>query len=337
MDGEIKPVIYVFHGDDEFAIDEALKRIKSGLGDRASIEMNYTIFDGRSLSISEFEAVSKVVPFLTRRRIVVVTNPLSFLQSKANRTEFLTVLETIPDENAVVLVEYRPLISPKEKNKGKVHWLEKWGREKGERFFIREFTVPKGSQMIPWIMTQAKRSGGEFDPRAAALLAELVAGDPRIAGQEIDKLLNYVNFDRPVEERDVRELTVTLPEGDIFEFVDALGNRKQETAIKVFHRLLSTQEPQRIFGMVVRQFRMLVLAKEILGNNGGEQNVIRVLTAEPFRLHPYPAEKIARQSRQFSQNQLDVLYHHLLEIDSRMKTGRMDVDLSVDLMIAELS
>jgi len=337
MDGESKPVIYVFHGDDEFGINESLKALKSGLGDRAAVEMNYATFDGRSLSINEFEAVSKAVPFLARRRLVVVTNPLAYTQSEAKRSEFLTILDTVPDENAVVLIEYRPLTSLKEKNKGKVHWLEEWGRKKGERFFIREFTVPRGSRMIPWIMTHAEKAGGKFAPRAAAVLGELIADDPRLAEQEIDKLLNYVNFERPVEERDVLNLTVSLPEGDIFEFVDALGNRNRETAIKVFHRLLSVQEPQRIFAMVVRQFRMLLLAKDIMGKNGDVKDVVLGLAAVPFKLHPYPAEKIAHQSRQFSQSQLDALYHRLLEIDSQMKTGKMDVDLSVDLMIAEIS
>ena len=337
MDGDTRPVIYVFHGDDEFAINESLKTLRSGLGDRAAIEMNYAAFDGRSLSLSEFEVVCKAVPFLARRRMVVVTNPLAYMQSEAKRSEFMAILETVPDENAVILVEYRPLISLKEKDRGKVHWLEQWGRKKGERFFIKEFTVPRGSRMIPWIMAHAEKAGGKFEPRAAAALGELIADDPRLAEQEIDKLLNYVNFERPVEEKDVRDLTVSMPEGDIFEFVDAMGNRNRETAIKVFHRLLSVQEPQRIFAMVVRQFRLLLLAKDIVSNNGNVEDVVSTLASEPFKVHPYPAKKIAHQSRKFSQSQLDALYHRLLEIDSQMKTGKMEVDLSVDLVIAEIS
>ena len=337
MDGETKPVIYVLHGDDEFAINESVKKLKSGLGDHSAVEMNYSTFDGRSLSINEFESVSKAVPFLAHRRLVVVTNPLGYMQGEANRNKFLGILETVPDENAVVLVEYRPLLTPQLKRKATVHWLEKWGRKRGERFFIKEFTVPKGTRMVGWIMAHADKVGGKFDPRAASVLAELVADDPRLAEKEIDKLLNYINFNRPVEEGDVRELTVIIPEGDIFEFVDALGNRNRETAIKVYHRLLSTQDAQRIFAMIVRQFRMLILAKDIMEHDGGVNDVVKQLKPEPFRMHPYPAEKIALQSRKFSLNQLDAIYHHLLDIDLGIKTGKMDVDLSIDLMIAGIS
>jgi DNA polymerase-3 subunit delta len=332
-----RQVIYVLHGDDEFAITQAIGQLKTKLGDPSVSELNLTLLDGQSLSIEDFEAASRSMPFLANRRLVVVNNPLAAMRDESSKKRFLDLLEKVPEVNAVVLVEYRPLLNNKEKRDGKVHWLEKWGRSLGQRFFIREYQVPRESQMTAWILERARRAGGQFDYQAADRLTSLVGEDTRLAEQEIIKLLTYVNYERPVVEADVEELTPYLEERNIFELVDALGNRDRKRAIEVFHRLLADQDQQRIFSMIVRQFRYLILAREILDNSGGEAEIIRQLSPSPFRLHSYVARKIAIQARRFSQSQLDAIYHRLFNMDVELKTGVMAVDLSIDLLIADIT
>jgi DNA polymerase-3 subunit delta len=332
MEREQKPVVYVFHGDDEFAISESIAELKSRLGDPSTVELNLTTLDGRSFSIEEFETAGKSIPFLAERRLTVLNHPLAYMQVESNRKKVLTFLEDLPEESAVVLAEYRPLLSPRDKRQGKTHWLEEWGNAMGAKVYIREFSRVRGTQLTGWILNRTKQAGGDFEPKAAVLLASLVGEDVRLADQEITKLLTYVNFERPVVEADVMELTAVLPEGDIFEFVDALGNRDRKKAVRVFHRLLTDQDQLRIFNMVVRQFRLLLLSREILDQYGGEAEITRRL-----KIHPYVSRKIASQARHFSQPQLDRIYHRLLDIDSGLKTGKMNVDLSVDLLIADIT
>ena len=332
MESEKKPVIYLFHGDDELAITEAIGTLKARLGDPSIVDMNLTTLDGRYFSIEDFETASKSMPFVADRRLIIVSHPLAYLSHEPNRNKFLALLEQIPEQNAVVLVEYRPLLSERDKRQGKTHWLQAWGKTMGAKVFIKEFIVLKGSQLTSWIMERARQAGGQFDPRAAMLLASLTGDDVRLADQEITKLLTYVNFERAVSEQDVDQLTPLLEERNIFELVDALGNRDKKTAVGVFHQLLADQDQMRIFSMIVRQFRLLLLTREILDHNGMEADI-----AKRLKLHPFVARKIAAQARHFSQNQLDTIYHLLLEIDSQTKTGIMDVDLNIDLLIAEIT
>ena len=58
--------------------------------------------------------------------------------------------------------------------------------------------------------------------------------------------------------------------------------------------------------------------------------------ASRLKVHPFVGKKLASQARQFSQAQLDAIFHRLLEIDSGLKTGKMSIDLSIDLLIAEI-
>lgn len=332
MAQEQKPVVYLFHGDDELAISETIANLKSKLGDPASVELNLITLDGRSLSIEEFETASKSLPFLAERRLTILNHPLAYLQNEAHRKRVLALLEELPDKNAVVLAEFRLLVSLKERNRGKIHWLEKWGQTLGEKFYSKEFTIAKGPQLTGWILSRAKKSGGEFEPAAASLLASLVGEDIRLADQEIVKLLTYVDYDRAVKIDDVERLTEGVQEGAIFNFVDAMGNRDRKKAMEEYHRLLVDQDPQRVFGMIIRQFRLLLLSREILDNNGRENEITHKL-----KTHPYVSGKLASQARQFSQAQLEGIYRRLLDIDTELKTGVMAGDLNVDLLTAEIT
>jgi DNA polymerase-3 subunit delta len=180
-----------------------------------------------------------------------------------------------------------------------------------------------------WIQEQAKKAGGQFTQPAAELLAGLVGGDTRLADQEIHKLLDYVNYQRPVEPEDVESLTADAAQGDIFILVDALGNQDGRKAMGMLHRLLERQDAISIFGMIVRQFRMLLLGREVLDNGGRRDDVARQL-----RVTPFVADKVVAQAQHFTLADLEAAYHRLLDLDLAMKTSQIPDDLALDTLVA---
>jgi DNA polymerase-3 subunit delta len=329
------PVVYIFYGDDEFAISRAISDLEAKLGDASSAVMNFSRLDGRLTELETLESTAAALPFLAKRRIVVLEHPLARLSSPQVRKKFLGILERLPATTALVLAEYRPLLEKSERRKGKVHWLEKWAAGQGQRVYLKEYRLPKGAAMGRWIQDQAKALGGQFTPQAAVLLASLVADDPRLANQEIQKLLAYTNYHRTVEPDDVENLTADYGQGDIFAMVDALGNKDGRKAMGILQLLLEQQDPYSIFGMVVRQFRLLLLAREVIENSGQaslpptSQDIARAL-----RVHPFVAEKVGAQARNFTLPVLEAVYHRLLEIDEAMKTSQMNADLALDTFVA---
>jgi DNA polymerase III delta subunit len=49
------------------------------------------------------------------------------------------------------------------------------------------------------------------------------------------------------------------------------------------------------------------------------------------------ADKLASQARRFNMDQLEAIYHRLLEMDEAMKSSQMPSDLVLDTFIAELA
>jgi DNA polymerase-3 subunit delta len=329
---ESKPVVYIFHGDDEFAIGEALKAIEAQMGDPSTAEMNTTHLDGRSLNLDELVHSTRAMPFLADRRLVVVTDPLGALKSSKDRDKFKNVLESVPPTTALVIQNSKPLMDARGRRSGKIHWLEKWAQTQEGSVFLREFSLPKGPQMANWIRNQAKERGGEFSHPAAALLGTYVGDNPRLAVQEIEKLLAYVNYQRPVEPDDVEYLVAYAGETNVFDMVDALGTRNGREAQRLLHRLLEQDDALRLFGMVVRQFRLLLLTRELLDAGYRDTDIATAIKSPPFVVR-----KLMGQVQNFSLPRLEAIYHKLLDIDEAIKTGQTEGDVALDTLVAALT
>jgi DNA polymerase-3 subunit delta len=302
------------------------------MGDPTTAEMNITQLDGNSFTIESLVAATHAMPFLTRRRLVTLTDPLGRMNNPSFREKFISVLERIPASTALVLIIHHPLVSQKEKRDDGKHWLQKWAQGQDERVLFREFTTPRGPQMARWIQDKAVELGGEFSYQAAGLLASLVEDNPRLATQEIHKLLAYVNYSRPVDVSEVERLTPYSGAGNVFDMVDALGNRNGQLALKILHRLLEEEEPSRLFGMIVRQFRLLIMTHELLDAGYREAEIARQL-GTPF----FVVRKLIPQTRHFSLETLEDIFRQLLDVDEAIKTSQIDWVVALDTLITNLT
>ena len=320
------PTFYVLHGSDGFSLRAQVNAMRAQMGDPATAEMNTTVLDGRSTSPAAVLAAARAMPFLSDKRLVIVEGLLSWLVRKgAGKTgkdaleELAAGLEDLPPHARLVFVETEPL---------------------AERHPILTAvkTLPGGFHKLfgpppnvgVWIRNHARETYGvEIEPQAAAALAAVIDTDLRAADNEIAKLATYVDGARPIILDDLKLLTAYTAEADVFEMVDAIGRRDGDTALRLIHRLLQDDEPLRLFGMIVRQFRLLILAREHL-NAGGSPGEL----SQAIGVHPFVAQKLTGQVRAFSLDQLEAIYRYLLDTDLAIKTGKVDGELALDLLIA---
>ena len=319
------PGTHLLHGTDEFAIAAALEKLEQALGDPSSAAMNLSRFDGRAgLDFEALNTAAGAAPFLSPRRLVILKHPSAAFSSPEGRKKLIGLLEQLPPTTTFALVEAEVLKSD--------HWLLKWAQRAAPRVEVRAFSMPKRRDMPGWIVQETKKQGGRIEPAAAARLAEMTGEDTRVAAQEIAKLLTYVNYARPVDARDVEQVSLVSASGSVFDLVDALGLGDARKAQHVLHRLLDDGDPFELWPMIIRQFRLLVQAREIVEARGGPAEVQKELG-----LHEFVAEKITTQARRFSLPALEAIYHKLLEIDEGAKTGQVPLDLALDMLVAEIS
>jgi len=319
------PNILFLYGNDEFAIARRLLEFGSIFTDPTSADMNTARLDARTMSEDELNNAVNSIPFLANQRLVLLANPSARYNKADTRKKLLEFIEKIPDSTRLVIYES---VEPREAER---HWLNKWA-EKSKLARTQAFMLPRVKDMSGWILNETKNQNGQIEKAAADKLVEMVGADTRQAAQEISKLLAYVNWARPIKVADVEAVSIVTAEPDIFAMVDALASGNGKSSQKLLHRLLENEDAFSVWGMVVRQFRLLLLAREVIDNRGGQREVEQALGVRSF-----VAEKVFSQAKRFSLPALEKIYHKLLGIDEAAKTSQVTLDLAMEMLVVELT
>ena len=326
------PQVTLLYGDDEFAITNYVQELKGDLGADQNASLNVTEFDASGLSFARFRSVCDSVPFLGLQRLVILSGLLSrgdsdnsVAESRKNLlSSLIDYLPALPGSTALLLLEYRPI--PKNSR-----LLKAVSGMEGT--CVRECKLPEQRNLPRWIMDQAILAGGNFSGGAAQELAMAGVDSPRALRSEIEKLLAYVNWNRTVRTEDVRIMVPAAAQANIFRLVDSLGERNSRQSMAQLHALIQSGErdARGVFGMVIRQYRLLLQAKEIIEKGG---TVAEVKTR--LGLPGFVAEKIIAQSKRYSLGALELIYRRLLVMDIDMKSGA-DSQVVLDVMSVGLT
>lgn len=319
---EVK-TFYVFHGEDEFSIAEQVKAMKGQMEN----DFNTDEYDGTKVLPGDVISAVRIVPFLGDKRLVIVHGMLTHLGkkqkgNKAKLDELVEALPSLPLSARLVFVENEEL--------SKKHAVLRLANEH-KAAYVKLFSIPK--QLGRWLERKAQEYGARIEPQAAAALANVVSNDLRAADSEIIKLASYVGKGGVITSHEVSLLTSYVADADIFAMVDALGQRNGELALKHLKRLLVDSQPLSLFGMVIRQFRLILLAREWLDNGGSVSEL-----PEAIGVHPFVAKKVAAQARNYNSIQeIENIYRHLLDTDVAIKTGKVKDQLGLEMFVMGLS
>lgn len=359
-------MFYLFHGSDELAVSEAVGLLRRKLAEVDPMaELNYTELDGRRLAVADVQLAADAAPFMGDRRLVVVRGLVGRCNvqggaksgaasgggtsgggsaqggekggqggGQGGRKELVEALKAYLPQMAPTtrLVLWEGKLDA---NNPILKWAVQWRSEQpkpDEAAVVKSFEAPKLAQMPRWLMTRAQVRGGTFSPPAAEALADALARDgevdARLADSELVKLLTYAG-QRPVTAEDVAYLVTPVSLDSIFKLMDALGDRNGPKATTLLHQFLANNEhPLRILALVVRQIRLLLQTRALLDAGVSGPGLESRLPVAPFI-----ARKLAGQARRFSTAFLEAALRRLLEIDSQIKTGRIDGVLALDLFV----
>ncbi|MDX1600886.1 MAG: DNA polymerase III subunit delta [Anaerolineales bacterium] len=326
------PTVYIFYGDDEFAMTEAVAELRGRFSESAAAELNTEHFDGRQLELARLEEVCLSAPFLAERRLVIVDNTDQLTRRKEPRQRLLALLDQLPPSTALVLLvpvdlQRKSALSRFQSRSELLAWAEDPAHQ--DSAYVQACVRRSGSAFVRWVRQRAAHYDGDIEAAAAQLLAETVADEPRLADQEIRKLLDYVDRSRPISRADVERLTPLYGQSDVFAMVDAVGHRDARRALTHLHELLRDEDPRYAFAMIVRQFRLLLQAREAL--DAGLDPV------EAMDEHPFVAGKARDQARNFSLADLERVYHQLYALDLDSKTGKALLTPALDELIVQLA
>jgi DNA polymerase-3 subunit delta len=184
----------------------------------------------------------------------------------------------------------------------------------------------------PWIERRVKDTGGEISPQAVNTLAKFVGNDLWTMANEVDKLVLFA-AGRRIGEADVKAVVSYAREESVFTLVDAVLESRGGVAQETLQQLLRAgAEPVYLLTMIARQARIIFLVKEMMGRGKSRADIQTKLGLTS----DFVLRKAWSQAEKYSPARLRVLYHRLLDTDVAIKTGRMEGDIALNILVAEL-
>jgi DNA polymerase-3 subunit delta len=334
-------VIYAFYGPDGFTLHEALSELKAELNDDGMLATNTAAFEGSQLRPDELLAVCGTLPFMGTHRLVLVEGLLTRFEAPRGRRraggsragapgrqadltpwrDLAAALESLPPSTTLVFVD------------GDISRDNPLLRVLSPLAQVRSFPRLGQRDLAGWIQARARREDVAISPAAVRLLADLVGNDLWTLWQELRKLALYA-AGRQVEEEDVRALTVAAREVSVFALVDAVVEGRPDQALRLLEHLLDQgAAAPYLLAMIIRQYRNLVLAKEMLRQRRPTGEIgQRLGIASRFALG-----KVVEQAGRYPPARLEAGYRRLLEADASIKTGIYREELALELLVRDLA
>jgi DNA polymerase-3 subunit delta len=129
----------------------------------------------------------------------------------------------------------------------------------------------------------------------------------------------------------VRLLVPDGSESSIFDFVDALASRRLGPALKLLHELLADGAAATyLLFMIGRQVRILLGVADLVPRRMSPEAIATEMGQKPFVI-----KKAMSQARLFEPSALQRLHDRLVELDHWSKTGRIEPEAALELLVAE--
>ncbi len=326
-------MIRVFFGKDDFSAHEALEALKSELDSDGMLADNTALVDGASARPDELRNLCLTVPFLGSHRLVVVHGLLDRFESGDRRRRrrakepelgpweaFVSGLSALPETTVLVFVGGQ--LAPQNPLLQALRPVAQ----------VEEFKPLPQGELAGWITRRAQRYGVALEARAVAALVALVGNHLWTLDSELRKLAAYANGGK-VTEADVRSLVSLAREPSVFAMADAVIEGRPRDAADLLRRLLSEGESAgRLLGTVARQYRLLLLTKELL-----ERGVRGPELSARLQVQGFVAQRLLQQAPAYTVERLRRAYRQLLDADLGVKRGVFDEETALELLLFELA
>ncbi|SDN44054.1 DNA polymerase III subunit delta [Alkalicoccus daliensis] len=320
--------VYLLYGNETYLMEDVLQKLITQVLAPEEQDMKLLKFDMTEESIDTAVEEAYTFPFMGGKKVVVVKDAyfLTAQKRKEKVEHDITKLNEYalraPEETVfIILAPYEKL----DERKKVVKQLRKQAA-------VLDAKPLNEKELRKWLEEKASELNTAIDSAAVEKLLSLVGDNLLMLTSEMNKLATH-SEDGVIRAEAVETLVSRSLEHDIFSLVDHVVKSDIENAMRIYRDLIKQKEaPLKILALMVRQFRILYQVKQLVQQGYGEKMI-----ASRLKLHPFAVKLAAKQSRQFEAATLLSLLDDLAELDFRIKTGKIEEELGVELFLLSRS
>jgi DNA polymerase-3 subunit delta len=320
--------IYLYWGEDDFAMNQAITSIKEEILDSDWIQFNFDKIAGDTEDNIQTGLMQVMTPPFGSGHRLVWLNETNICQSCSEDlwTELKQTLPQIPETSHLLLTTSK----------------KPDARLKCTKLINQYAQVQEFSLIPPWqtealsqkVQAVAKANQVLLTPQATKILVNCVGNDSRLLWQELQKLAIYQGDSQiPIEEETVTAL-VNVSNQNSLQLAQAILQGNTAQALTLITNLISLNEPAlRIVATLIGQFRTWTIVKIMIesGEKDGEKIASLANIGNPKRIY-----FIRQEIKMVSAHQLLATLPLLLELELSLKTGAEPLS-TLETKVIELS
>jgi len=265
---------------------------------------------------ADFQDSFKQTSMFKEKKLAILPNILSdpdfkknFLKNKSN---------LLKSEDLILIYE-----------EGKINKSDSLFKFLKDKAKSQEFELLTNQRLKNWVKKEFKKYGSIIELKAIEVLIEYVGNDLWRMSNEIKKLASYKN---KVGSEDIDLLVRPRIEIDVFKTIDAIAEKNKKQALILLHKHLEKGDsPLYLLSMINYQFRNLLVIKDLIEKHNPYNLILK-----KSGLHPFVVKKSYYQSQEFTLQELKKIYQKIFQVDLDIKTGKVEPETALDLLIAEI-
>lgn len=309
-------IVFLF-GQDTYRSYQELKKIFEHYKKNQKKEVDLKILDLKEKNFEDFKTEISFSSVFAEKKLIVLKNVFS---NRAFQEKFLREIECFSKAKETILFYEEGDI----KEKSFFQAVKKHGK-------WQEFQPLEDWSLKVWIKRELKKLGAEIEEEALRKLIEFVGNDLWQISNEMKKLVNYTNG-KIIKKEEIELLVRPKIERDIFRALEAIAGKDKKTALKLIKNHLARGEKvSYLLAMIKYQFKNLLIIKDLLERKTSFQIILKKLQIPRFVF-----QKNLALAKKFTLSQLKNIYRKIFKGDLAIKTGKIDPETVLDLLITEI-
>jgi DNA polymerase-3 subunit delta len=313
--------LYLFFGEEEFLIQEALDRIIKVAVEPGARDFNFNVIYCRETSASEIISIAQTLPFLSEKRLVIAREIDAF--KAADLDILLPYLNDPSPSTCLVMVS----------NLGKYDKKAVISAVEAHGAVVRFFPL-LDREITAWIEGRARERGLTIQRDASQYLWQTVGNDLQKIDNELDKVEISIREKKAITFSDVKAVVGDFREYTSFDLAAALGTKNHEKAFSILARLIQEGEaPVGLLGSIAWNFRRLLQAKAMEASGAGPDEIMKKLRP-PVIFHQ--VAQFREQMKRHSLEELRDAFEVMLAADRMLKSSGLSGRIVLERMILKL-
>ena len=320
--------VFLFWGQEEYLLNNEVKKLKNELLDDSFISMAYKVFDNPSFNT--LMDILQAAPLMFGATLSIVNldkylvgNKLSFTDKEMESIDF--ALKSVNEKVNIIFV----CKIPRDENK-KPDSRKKLYKIISKYSQVREFAQFKTYQkeLNLQISKMAKEKDLIISSDNIVLLIEQLGPNLTLIDSELEKLKIALFPNKTVDTESLKKYCTSSE--DVFLLADLIINGNKNEVIKQFNLLTEKRHPLEIFSVLQSNFQRFIYIKSY------ERKMSTKDIALNLKLHEYIVMKTQEKLRKISLDRLLQIRENLINAEYKLKTGQ-SADGEILLEMALLS